>query len=256
MQARTVVSIDELTGTQTSAARQFFSGHASPEFLIPHLADFYTWTVEARVPLTVASYLRYTSDHPGALPDDEPAGRRLTDAQRSGGLDYLYRLTLSEDQHGLRLRIHDLSTQQVPGGTGEPIETLTQAGLYAAAARCCETVAARCERYAASNDGVPMPGGEPDTWRQRAARYRQHGQATAVAALAANPLSVKQVHPATFDTPHPALQVAGVLVFAYVDRHGRLRVSVHLDETEPWLFAGGGTVPTRITVEDTDVFTA
>ncbi len=253
MQARTLVSIDELTGTQTSATRQFLSDHASPEFLIPHLADFYTWTVEARLPLTVASYLRYTNDHPGTLPDDEQTGRRYTDAQPSRDLDYHYHLTLNEDQHGLRLRIHDLSTQQVPGGTGEPIETLTQASLYAAAARCCEAVAARCERYAASNDGVPMPGGEPDTWRRRAARYRQRGQATAVSALAAN--LATQVHPATFDTPHPALQVAGVLVFAYIDRHGRLRVSVHLDETEPWLFAGDGTVPTRITVEDTDVFT-
>ena len=236
MHARTVVSIDELTGTHQRAARQFFSGHASPEFLIPHLADFYTWTVQARLPLTVVSYLRYTSDHPGTLPDDEQTGRRFTDAQPSGDLDYLYHLALSEDQHGLRLRIHDLSTQQVPGGTGEPIETLTQASLYDAAARCCETVAERCERYAQSNDGVPMPGGEPDTWRQRAVRYRERGQATAVAALA-------------------ALQVAGVLVFASIDRQGRLRVSVHLDETELWLFAGDGTVPTRITVEDTDVFT-
>jgi len=137
---------------------------------------------------------------------------------------------------------------------GEPVETLTQASLYTAAAHCCETVAARRERYAESNDGVPMSGGDPDTWRQRAARYRQRGQATAVAALAAN--LATQVHPATFDTPHPALQVAGVLVFAYIDRHGRLRVSVHLDETKPWLFASDGTVPTRITVEDTDVFTA
>ena len=62
MQARTVVSIDELTGTQTGTPRQFFSDHASPEFLIPHLVDFHTWTVEARLPLTVASYLRYTSN--------------------------------------------------------------------------------------------------------------------------------------------------------------------------------------------------
>ncbi len=62
-------------------------------------------------------------------------------------------------------------------------------------------------------------------------------------------------HPATFDTPHPALLVAGVLVFAYIDRHGRLRVSVHLDETEPWLLTAEHTVPMRITVEDTDVFT-
>src|SRR6266508_1556885 len=127
MHARTAVSIDELTGTHQRAARQFFSGHASPEFLIPHLADFYTWTVQARLPLTVVSYLRYTSDHPGTLPDDEQTGRRFTDAQPSGDLDYHYHLTLNEDQHGLRLRIHDLSTQQVPGGTGEPIETLTQA---------------------------------------------------------------------------------------------------------------------------------
>jgi len=30
---------------------------------------------------------------------------------------------------------------------------------------------------------------------------------------------------------------------------------VHLDETERWLFAGDGAVPTRITVEDAGVVT-
>ena len=209
--------------------------------------------MRAALPLTVASYLRYTSDHPGTLPDDEQTGRRFTDAQPSGDLDYLYHLTLNEDQHGLRLRIHDLSTQQGPGGTGSrsrrsprpastpPPHAAAKRSRRGASGTRSPTTASPCR---AEN---PTPGGNAPPGTANADRPPPWPPCAANLAT--------QVHPATFDTPHPALQVAGVLVFAYIDRHGRLRVSVHLDETEPWLFAGDGTVPTRITVEDTDVFT-
>jgi hypothetical protein len=49
--------------------------------------------------------------------------------------------------------------------------------------------------------------------------------------------------------------VAGVQVYAYVDRHdGALRVSVDLDTTEPWLVREDGTVPMKIDVGPGTVF--
>ena len=102
----------------------------------------------------MASYLRYADNHPGTQPDDESAEL----GRLPGDLNYLYRLTLNEDQHGLRLEVHDLSMRS-PGRVelGTPIETLTQADLYAAAASWCDTVAARCERYAAPS-ATPLTG--------------------------------------------------------------------------------------------------
>ena len=43
--------------------------------------------------------------------------------------------------------------------------------------------------------------------------------------------------------------------FASLTPDGRLQVSVHLDATEPWLVGPDNTVPMRVTVQDTDVFT-
>jgi len=250
MGARAVIAIDETTGTQTTAPRWFRSGSASPEFQIPHLADYYTSTVERHQPLTVASYLRYADEHPGTLPNDESAEM----GRLPGDLSYLYRLTLNEDQHGLQLQVYDLS-MRAPGrvGVGTPIEALTQADLYDAAARWCDTVAARSERYAASNAGTPMPGGEPQLWLDRAAGYRQRQRSTPIRAVAAN--LAAELHPGTFDIVAPSIRVAGVWVFAYINPDGFLQVSVHLDETEPWLVNTDNTVPMRVTVQDTDVFT-
>ncbi|MFD8078995.1 hypothetical protein ACFV3E_40850 [Streptomyces sp. NPDC059718] len=54
----------------------------------------------------------------------------------------------------------------------------------------------------------------------------------------------------------PALQVAGVLVFAYVDSDGRtLRVSVDLDTTHPALVRNG-KIPMHVTVQGTTVYQA
>ena len=193
----------------------------------------------------MATYLRYAADHPGTLPHEES----VAPEQIPGGVDYLYRLTLAED-HGLRLAVHDLSIRT---GEGEPIESFTQAELYDAAARCCDTIATRCERYAQSNAGIPMPGGEPQTWLARAAGYRYRQQAIPTRAVAAN--LAAQFHPATFDTAQPCITLAGVWVFAYIDDEGIVRVSVHLDETEQWLHRGDNTIATRITVQGTDVYT-
>jgi hypothetical protein len=204
--------------------------------------------VEQQLPLTVASYLRYAADNPGTLPNDESA----TAGQLPGDLDYFYRLTLNDDQHGLHLEVYDLSTRPRGRRLGKPVESLTQADLYDAAARWCDTVAARCERYAESNAGTPMPGGEPQLWLDRAAGYRLRQQSTAIRAVAAN--LGAELHPATFDIVQPAIHVAGVWVFAYINPDGVPQVSVHLDDTEPWLVSTDSTVPMRVTVQDTDVF--
>ncbi|MDT4993899.1 MAG: hypothetical protein QOH97_3791 [Actinoplanes sp.] len=251
MGAPAVIAIDETTGTQTTAPRWFRSGSASPEFQVPHLADFYAWTVEQQqLPLTVDSYLRYAADHPGVLPDNESAGL----GRVPGDVSYVYRLTLNEDQHGLHLEVYDLSTRPRGQKLGKPVESLTQGDLYEAAARWCDTVAARCERYADTNAGIPMPGGEPQIWLDRAASYRQRHASTPVRAVAVN--LAAEFHPATFDIVQPCIQVAGVWVFAYINPDGVLQVSVHLDDTELWLLSPTSTIPIRVTVQGADVFTA
>ncbi|WP_307624385.1 hypothetical protein [Streptomyces sp. V3I7] len=53
----------------------------------------------------------------------------------------------------------------------------------------------------------------------------------------------------------PCIEVAGVLVFAYLDADSRtLRVSVHLDSTDKELLRPDGSVPLRVEVEDDTVF--
>jgi hypothetical protein len=249
MGARAVIIIDDTNGTQATAPRWLRSGSAGPEFQVPHLADFYTWTVEQHQPLTLASYLRYIGDL-GRL-----AGFGAGDLGRlPGDLTYLYHLTLNEDQHGLRLHVHDLSARAPGrGGLGTPIEALTQADLYDAAARWCDTVAAHCEPYAEPTAEPPMPGRGPRIWLDRAAGYRLRQHSTPIRAVAAN--LAAEFHPATFDLVTPSIHIAGVWVFAYLNPDGLLQVSVHLDDTEPWLVGTDNTVPMRVTVQDTDVFT-
>ncbi|MFB7378078.1 hypothetical protein ACFC6U_01820 [Kitasatospora purpeofusca] len=55
----------------------------------------------------------------------------------------------------------------------------------------------------------------------------------------------------------PAVTVAGVMVFVYVDELGQLRVSIDLDTAHPALVerpAERGTVPLRVDVQDDTVF--
>ena len=62
--------------------------------------------------------------------------------------------------------------------------------------------------------------------------------------------------PARRDEPAslPALQVAGVLVFVYLDDHAAVCVSVDLDTAHRVLVRPDHTVPLHITVQGTTVF--
>ncbi|MFF8632451.1 hypothetical protein [Streptomyces werraensis] len=58
------------------------------------------------------------------------------------------------------------------------------------------------------------------------------------------------------DESLPCIEIAGVLVFAYLDADTRaVRVSVHLDTTDEQLLQADGTVPVQVDVEDATVFT-
>lgn len=61
-------------------------------------------------------------------------------------------------------------------------------------------------------------------------------------------------HPETGEDTRPCIEIAGVLVFAYIDQDGTVRVSVHLDTTDPAVLDNGDLVPMRVTIEDTTVF--
>ena len=239
--ATAMVRIGNKNGLQYSPTQQLFTDWGSPEYQIPYLADFYSWTTDDHQPLTVDSFLAFAAAHPGCLPTGQ-----LTTTE-APAVDYSYRLTLSDNNHGLQLLV-----QHRPGVLDPPTlpAIITQGNLFAVAAAMCERMADRARRFAASHDGFVIPGGEPDTWLQRARGFHERHQrwAHAAASLTARHL------PATFDDPHPGVQVAGAYVFAYVHRDGHLQVSLHLDEAEPWLLRGDGTVRTRITVQDTDVF--
>jgi hypothetical protein len=139
---------------------------------------------------------------------------------------------------------------------GEPqprlVAELTHATLYGEAARLCEVMADRAQQWADRHGGTPPPGNDPEAWRHRAARFREVHESVLVTAIAAN-LDSRLVA-ATFDAPHPSIQVAGVWVFAYVDTHAVLRISAHLDEAAHWLRRPDGTVPMRVTVQGDPVF--
>ncbi|MER7056603.1 hypothetical protein [Streptomyces sp. NPDC000351] len=54
----------------------------------------------------------------------------------------------------------------------------------------------------------------------------------------------------------PCIEIAGVLVLAYLDADTRaVQVSVHLDSTDEQLLQADGTVPVRVDVADATVFT-
>ncbi|MFD3463811.1 hypothetical protein ACFWVM_29195 [Nocardia fluminea] len=63
-----------------------------------------------------------------------------------------------------------------------------------------------------------------------------------------------QLHPAV--DGYPALEVGGVLVFAYVDQQGTLRVSIDLDTVDSAITSTHETVPMQIAVQGEQVFAA
>src|SRR6185369_8670959 len=108
MGVRAIITVTDLTGTTAAASARFWSGWASPGYQIPHLADFYLWTLRELVPLNLASYRTWIANNPGTL----PASDATTDDGSPGDLDYRYDLTLNDDEHGLRLAIYDLTDRR------------------------------------------------------------------------------------------------------------------------------------------------
>lgn len=83
----------------------------------------------------------------------------------------------------------------------------------------------------------------PDIWGAEVTRERDANKAA-------------QFHAISSPDGLPAIEVAGVLVFAYI-KDGYLRVSVDLDTVESWLLtdeSGELLVPIRIAVGDEDVW--
>jgi hypothetical protein len=132
------------------------------------------------------------------------------------------------------------------------IVELTRADLFAEAAALCDVMADRAQRWADSHGGDPPAGNDPDVWRRHASRFRRLDASTPIVALGAN-LDARLV-PATFDVPYPAIEVAGVSVFAYLDPHGTVRITAHLDEAQPWLLRRDRTVPVQVTIDGRVVF--
>jgi hypothetical protein len=93
---------------------------------------------------------------------------------------------------------------------------------------------------------------DPRTWLRsiRALRWRRRVHAEHTAAV---------LHPyrGSGSDSLPAVEVAGVLVFVYLDeRRKALRVSVDLDTVAPWLLNDVERVPMLITVNGDEVFSA
>lgn len=246
---RAVITITD----QHGASRSFWAGWGSPEYQIPHLADFVAWADRHQRPLTVDTWLTHADAFPGTLPRMEVTGTAADDEAYIGDLDYRYQLVLHEGAHAVQLRVH-----QLRGPAGEPqprlVAELTDATLYGEAARLCEVMADRAQQWADRHGGNPPPGNDPDGWRRRAAQFHEIHQSLPVTAIAAN-LAARLV-PATYDAPHPSIHVAGVWVFAYIDTSAVLQISAHLDDAAGWLRRPDGTVPMRVTVQGASVFEA
>jgi hypothetical protein len=247
MGMRAVITITE----QIGSGRSFWAAWASPEYQIPHLADFLIWADQHHHRLTVQTWLAYADAFPGTLPREEVTGTVLAADTYIGDLDYRYHLSLHEDSGGVRVQVRQLRGVHRESSP-RLVAELTRANLFVEAARLCDLVAGRMQQNTEGTAGNSIPGGDPDGWRRRAAQFRDVHASTPVTALTAN--LAGRLRPATFDVPHPSIQVAGVWVFAYVDRHGTVRISAHLDEAEPWLLRPDDTVPMRVTVEDTVLF--
>jgi len=244
-----LMTVDIQDGLRVIATHRFWSPSAQPLFTVPALADYYTWATGNNLPLSAATYCRYATGQ-ASLPAILLPGNELTATTRAP--QFHYHLTLAAHAQALRLSI---SASAGPGADASPVHTLTHASLYAAAAHCCDQIAARAQHFADTHNDIALPGADPNEWAIRAGQYRLRQRSTAITAAAAN-LNASFL-PSTFDVAYPAVRIAGVLVFGYIDPDGTLHVSVDLDEAEPWLaLQPRGTVPIRISVGGNDVYTA
>lgn len=244
---RAVVTVTD----QLGVTRSFWSAWASPEYQIPHLADFLLWADRHHYLLCVRAWLAYADTYPGTLPREEVTGTAAAEESYTGDLDYRYHLSLHGESGAVRLRVRAL--RATPPDLGPDLATaMTRANLFAEAARLCDLVADRVGRWTDENGGTPPPGTDPVGWRHRAAYFRDVQASGPVAALTAN--LAARLHPATPEAPHPAIQVAGVWVVASIGPDATLRISVDLDEAQPWLQRTDETVPTQVRVQGNLVY--
>lgn len=96
----------------------------------------------------------------------------------------------------------------------------------------------------------------------RAYDVLRHGHPTRSLSLSDGQACAKANSTAVFhsmegpDESLPCIEIAGVLVFAYLDAATRaVRVSVHLDTADEQLLQADGTAPVQMDVEDATVFT-
>ncbi|ROO60332.1 hypothetical protein EDC02_2193 [Micromonospora sp. Llam0] len=240
---------------QFGATRSFWGAWASPEYLIPYVADFLTWVDHDQHQLTTHTWLTYADTFPGTLPRVEVTGTQAALDDHIGDLDYRYRLSLHQDSNGVLLQVYNLrDTARHRQGEPTLIAELTRANLFAEAARLCDVQAERAYRQADLTGSGQPSDGDPAGWRRRANRFREVHASTPVTALNAN--LAAQFHPATYDVQYPSVRVAGIWIFGYVHRDGTVRIAVHLDEVEPWLLRPDRTVPMRVAIQDTTVFEA
>lgn len=77
----------------------------------------------------------------------------------------------------------------------------------------------------------------------------------AEACAEANSSAVFHAQESPDDEGLPCIEIAGILVFVYLDANcGAVRVSVHLDTTDEQLVRADGTVPLQVEIEDATVF--
>jgi hypothetical protein len=168
MGAPAVITVTDHTG----AERRFYGHSASPQYQIPHLAQFIHQADTDQVPLTVAAYVAYIAAHPNTLPgEDITAEPWHQDPSRADGLDYRYTLALALDDEGLRYTAAERD-QPHDRERMRPAEDLTgRAQLYAAAARMCRQMATTTRRLTDRNGGNPLPGPSAQAWEAEAIRY-------------------------------------------------------------------------------------
>jgi hypothetical protein len=136
----------------------------SPEFQIPHLAEFYLSALATHRPITLNNFLAYAAAHPGTLPSQQ--------VQPGDGMpqvDYVYRLTLADPHHQLLLEVIDT----VPGVGDRIPSPITGSGLLPVAAAMCDRLADRAERFVGTHDGFTIPGGDAERSRLRTRTYRE-----------------------------------------------------------------------------------
>src|SRR5437762_8508499 len=133
MGAPAVITVTDHTGQ----SRRFYGHWASPQYQIPHLAEFIHQADTDGTPLSLDAYLAYVAVHPNTLPGQDITTQRWhRDPTKADGLDYRYTLRLTADDTELRYTVaaRDLHDRE----RMRPVEDLTgRIQIYAGAARMC-----------------------------------------------------------------------------------------------------------------------